>query len=152
MLAAAASSLGHHTSSRDEARPTVGEIGLNRLGPFNATAMLTPKVAKKILELEYVEMSDITLDAPLEPEAGRSLAPSRPPVTSNSQWEERYAKMAALLSTTLPQKAPELFPYMATVVRVECNYKSGRWVHATGSRPDGNSIIRLSRQFQGDIA
>ena len=85
-------------------------------------------MAKKILELEYVEMSEMTMDAPLEPEAGCSLAPSRPPVMSISQWAKRYAMMAALHSTRFPQKAPELFAYMATVVRAERNYESGRWV------------------------
>ena len=66
LLAAAASapSWGHHTSGRDEARPTAGEIGLNRPGPFNPTATLTPKVAITILEPEYVEMSEVTMDTP----------------------------------------------------------------------------------------
>ena len=36
--------------------------------------------------------------------------------------------MAALLSTRFPLKAPELFAYLAAVVRDERNYESGRWV------------------------
>ena len=36
--------------------------------------------------------------------------------------------MAALLATRFPHKAPELFAYMATIVRAERNYEPGRWV------------------------
>ncbi len=35
--------------------------------------------------------------------------------------------MAALLSQRFPAKAPELFVYLATIVRAERNYEAGRW-------------------------
>ena len=36
--------------------------------------------------------------------------------------------MAATLASLFPEKAPELFAYQATIIRVECNYEAGRWV------------------------
>ena len=53
--------------------------------------------------------------------------PGRPPVTSISQWTEKFAAMAALLSTRFPLKAPEL-SYLAAVVQAERNYESGWWM------------------------
>ena len=58
----------------------------------------------------------------------RPLPPSRPLVVDISHWVERYSTMAALLATRFPHKAPELFAYMATIVRAERNYEPGRWV------------------------
>ena len=46
LLAAAASS---SSGDRPMARPTSGELGLTKPGPFNPAASLAPKVAKKIL-------------------------------------------------------------------------------------------------------
>ncbi len=126
LLAAAASN-----SAVSDDPPTIrvepGDLGLNKPGPFNPAASLAPKVAKKILELDFVEMADVTIDAAPEPTASRPFTPSRPPVTNISQWTERFATMAALLSQRFPAKAPELFAYLATVVRAERNYEAGRW-------------------------
>ena len=83
MLAAAASS----TVSAGDG-PTIyakpGNVGLNKPGPFNPAATLAPKVAKKILELDFVEMAEVTIDAVPEPTPGRPFTPNRPPVTNIS--------------------------------------------------------------------
>ena len=100
LLAAAVSS---SSGDRPMARPTSGELGLTKPGPFNPAAS---KVAKKILDLDFVEMSEVTMDTSPEPAMGR---PGHPSVTSISQWMEKFAAMAALLSTRFPLKAPELF-------------------------------------------
>ena len=73
-------------------------------------------------------MSEVTMDSGVEQVLGRPPPPSRPPVTDISQWVERYATMAALMATRFPHKAPELFAYLATVVRAERTYEAGRWV------------------------
>ena len=36
--------------------------------------------------------------------------------------------MAAILCTRFPNKAPELFAYMATIVKAERNFDNSRWV------------------------
>ena len=58
---------------------------------------------------------------------GRPAPPSHPPVTDISQWVERYTQMAAVIATCFPHKTPELFGYLATVVRAERNYEADRW-------------------------
>ncbi len=126
-LLAAAASAPSATGDGPTVLQHKGDIGLNKPGPFNPAATLAPKVAKKILDLEFVEMAEVTIDAAPEPTAGRPFVPSRPPVTNISQWTERFAAMAALLSKRYPAKAPELFAYLATVVRAERNYETGRW-------------------------
>ena len=101
---------------------------LSTAGPFNPAATLPPKLVKRILDLDYVEMSEVTSDVAPELVPGRPPPPSRPPVTDISQWVERYAVMAAVLAARFPTKAPELFGYLATIVRAERNYEAGRWV------------------------
>ena len=46
--------------------------GLSSRGPYNPTAVLPPKIAKKILGLEYVEMAEISLDDHPPPTHARS--------------------------------------------------------------------------------
>ena len=61
MLASAASS---SSGDRPMARPTSGELGLTKPGPFNPAAPLAPKVAMNILGLDFVEMSEVTMPEP----------------------------------------------------------------------------------------
>ena len=70
----------------------------------------------------------MSTDVAPEGTPGCPAPPSRPPVTDISQWVERYAQMAAVITTRFPHKAPELFGYLATVVKAERNYEAGRWV------------------------
>ena len=100
---------------------------LTKPGPFNPAASLPAKVAKRILDLEFVEMAEVTVDDDLQG-SGRQPAPARLPVTDISQWLERFSLMAAILTTRFPEKAGELFAYQATIVRAERNYEGKRWV------------------------
>ncbi len=105
-----------------------GNGSLLKPGPFNPAASLAKKVTKRILDLEYVEMAEVTADTLPESVSGRPHPPSRPPITDISQWIERYSLMAALVAARFPHKAPELFAYQAMIVRAERNYEAGRWV------------------------
>ena len=96
-------------------------------GPYNPAATISPKVVRKILALEFVEMAELTVDDVAQT-LGRPPAPTRPPITDISLWLERYAVMAAILATRFPCKAPELLAYQATIVRAEHNYEGKRWV------------------------
>jgi len=100
---------------------------LSAPGPYNPAAAVSGKVVKRILDLEFVEMSEITSDGDIQV-AGRSGGPARPPITAISQWLERYAVMAAVLATRFPEKAPELFAYQASIIRAERNYEGKQWV------------------------
>ena len=97
-------------------------------GPFNAAASLSTKVTRKILALELVEMSEITVDPDMPQVPGRPPPPARPPITDISQWVERFSLMAAVLTTRFPEKAPELWAYQASIVWAERNYEGSRWV------------------------
>ena len=125
LLAAAASAALTRTRP-PPLRPTAETLLSS--GPFNPAACLPAKVVKKIVDLDFVEMSKLSM---LEDDVPASLGrppPPRPPVTDISMWVERYSAMAAILATRFPHKAPELFAYQATIVRAERNYEGKRWV------------------------
>ena len=103
-------------------------LGLLSKGLYNPAAVLPPKVAKKILDLEFVEMSEISLDDPPSHTPGQPPLLARPPVQNISVWVEKFSVMAALLASRFPEKAPELFAYQASVVRAEHNFDYRRWV------------------------
>ena len=102
--------------------------GLHSKGPYNPAALLPSKLAKKILDLDFVEMSEITLDDPPTPSPGHPPLPARPPIHNISVWVEKFSLMAALIATRFPEKAPELFAYQASIVRAERNFDDRRWV------------------------
>ena len=97
-------------------------------GPYNAAAVLPSKVAKRILDLDFVEMSEISLDDPPQPLPGQPPLPARPAIQDISVWIEKFSIMAALLSSRFPHKAPELFAYQASIIRAERNFDGRRWV------------------------
>lgn len=113
------------TPQQDFRVPTAG---LSQQGPYNPAAVLPPKVAKKVLELEFVEMSEISLDELSTNAPGQPPLPARPPVQDISVWIEKFSVMAALLASRFPEKAPELFAYQASIVRAERNFDGCRWV------------------------
>ena len=127
LAAAAFSSCEKHAEEGYVAEPMY--IGsLSKPGPFNPAASLAPKEAKKILDLNFIEMSEVTLDMPPDPNPGRPPTPGRPLINELSQWIEQYSVMAGLLCKQFPHKAPELFAYLASIVYAERCYESGRWL------------------------
>ena len=90
----------------------------NQAGPFNPVASLPIKLVKRILNLEFVEMSELTVDDDTSQATGQPH-PARLPVTTISQWLERFAVMVAIMVTRFPLKAPELFAYQAMIVRAQ---------------------------------
>ena len=101
---------------------------LSKPGPFNPAASLAPKVLKRILDLDFVEMFEVTVDDMSPQVPGRPPPPARLLITDISQWIKRYSLMAAVLCSKFPDKAGELFAYQASIVRAERNYKGKRWV------------------------
>ena len=55
---------------------------------------------------------------------------SKPPVVSIKSWLECYARMATVLVSRFPEKAPELWAYQSTVLVAAHNYEGA---HMTGS-------------------
>lgn len=132
LLAAAASS-AQPTSHQKHARPTQCH-GLSTPGPYNPAASLPPKVVKKILDLEFVEMSELTADIWVEDLPASDTTPhnrhpsAKPPVTDIKIWLECFARMAALPVSRFPEKGPELWAYQTTILRAAHNYEGSNWV------------------------
>ena len=102
--------------------------GFHNRGPYTPAALLPPKLVKKILDLEFVEMAEITLDDLPVPGPGQPPLPACPPIQDITTWVEKFSLMAALLATRFPEKAPELLAYQASIVRAERNFEGWRWV------------------------
>ena len=91
---------------------------------YNPAAMLSPKLVKRILNLDFVEMAEITRNDYQDPTPGRPHT-TRPPIQDIYQWVERYTIMAGILVSRFPDKASELFAYLATIIRAERNFQPG---------------------------
>ena len=131
LLAAAATAPQTEDGSRTPGQLT---LPVTSAGPYNPAASLPPKVVRKILNLEFVEMSELTadiwVDEPLSTDTGHpaSCTLAKPPVTDIKVWLECFAHMAALLVTCFPEKGPELWAYQTTILRVAHNYEGSNWV------------------------
>ena len=121
-------------ASTATSNPCLPAAALTTAGPYNPAASLPPKVVKKVLDLEFVEMTelraDIWVDEPQAPEVGGPMRrpPSKPPVTDIKVWLECYARMAALLVSRYPYKGPELWAYQSTILRAAQKYEGANWV------------------------
>ena len=113
--------------------PAVVAAQLHAPGPYNPAAALPPKVVKKILALEFVEMSELRADVwPEDPTpadtASTPRRPGRPPVITIKTWMECFARLAAVLVTRFPEKGPELWAYQSTILNAAHSYEGATWV------------------------
>lgn len=132
LLAAAA--VSPHIPPGDTTDLAAVAAAINKPGPYNPAATLPSRIVKRILDLEFVEMAelkgDIWCDEPAQSDTGhqpRRIA-GKPPVTDIRIWLECYGRMAAILATRFPLKAPELWAYQATIVKATHNYEGANWV------------------------
>ena len=61
---------------------------------------------KRILDLEFLEMSEVTVDTEPAQVPSCPPPPAQLPITDISQWMERYSLMAATLAPVVPGKGP----------------------------------------------
>lgn len=112
--------------------PPSSPHSLHTMGPYNPAATIPPKVVKKILSLEFVEMAELRADIWPEDSATTDSAntPRRPrkPVTDIRVWLECFARMAAILTIRFPEKAPELWAYQTTILHAAHSYEGANWV------------------------
>ena len=94
---------------------------LTKLGTLNPAAYLAPKVVKKILDLEFVEMAKVMVDDISHQSLGHPPPLAQLLITDISQWLVRYLLMAAVLCTKFPDKAPEIFAFQACGASVRAN-------------------------------
>ena len=96
---------------------------------------IPPKLTKKILELEFIDMAELVPDAWRfqEEEAGKCChgakrVPRRGPVTDIMLWVECYSTLVAVLTTKHPEKAPNLMAYLKTIVKAQRAFHGDGWV------------------------
>ena len=102
LAAATATSKRHDGRSRDSDPAPPVSAALHAAGPYNPASTLPPKVVKRILALEFVEMSELRGD--IWPKDSTASDPhvtprrsAKPPVNSIKKWLECYARMASIL-------------------------------------------------------
>ena len=76
--------------------------GLSGPGPYNLASVLPTKVVKKILDLEFIKMSEIYLDDTLPHTLGE---PPLPPIQNISAWIEKYGGTVMHLFTRKSTRA-----------------------------------------------
>ena len=133
LAAAAAASERHDGRSGDSDPAPPVSAALQAAGPYNPASTLPPKVVKRILALEFVEMSELRGDIWSEDATAsdHNVTPRRsakPLVNSIRTWLECYARMASILTTRFPEKAPELWAYQSTILKAAHNYEGSNWV------------------------
>ena len=95
---------------------------------------LPPKLTKKTLELEYIEMSELLPESwRLQQEDEqcchhRRLQSRRGPVSDILMWLECYATMVAVLSTKFLHKMPHLMAYQQTILKAHRSYVGEGWI------------------------
>ena len=99
---------------------------------LNASTPVSPKVAEKILEGQFVDMTELPdswhwEDASLQLPSHRP--PRRPPVTEITVWVECFTLMAGVVISRFPEKAQHMFQYLRTIVRASRNFEGQRGCH-----------------------
>ena len=94
---------------------------------------LPPKLVKRILSLEFVDMSELIpgswkLTEDNSPCCQHTRAPSKGPVTDILLWIECYSTMVAVLASRFPDKVPQLMTYQKTIVKAHRTYAGHAWV------------------------
>ena len=95
---------------------------------------LPPKLEKRILNLEFVDISELIPESWEVEEEAASLscqhprAPRRGPVTDILLWIECYSTLVSVLASRFPTKVPQLMSYQKTIVKAHRTYAGQGWV------------------------
>ena len=96
---------------------------------------LPPKLLKKLLDLEYIDMSELVPDSwriQGETEGDKcclqSKRPKRGPVTDILLWSECYATLVSVLGERFPNKIPGFMSYMKTIIKASRSFQGDAWV------------------------
>ena len=97
---------------------------------------LPPKLIKKILALEYIDMADLQSDhwddyEETEPTccSGHSTRSTRrTPVTNILTWLDCYASLVSVLCSAHPEKFGQFMTYQRTIIKAHRRYAGDGWV------------------------
>ena len=79
------------------------QMSLSSPGPHNPAAPVSTNVVKKILDLEFVDMAEISADNDDFQVAGRPGGSARPPIANISKWVGSFSVMAGVQTTRFPE-------------------------------------------------
>ena len=97
------------------------------------TVVIPPKLVKRILDLEFIEMNELLpeawgIEAP-QPCCQGSRRPSRrAPVSDIMVWVECFSTLVAVLASKYPQHVPDFMAYQKAIVRASRNFEGSSWV------------------------
>lgn len=101
----------------------------------SANSGLPPKLVKKILDLEYIDMSELVPDSwrfqDRELESSKccmSKRPKRGPVSDILLWSECYATLVSVLGERYPTKIVGFMSYFKTILRASRCFQGDAWV------------------------
>lgn len=115
--------------TNDDEKQASDDTGLPLLGlPKNIPA-IPPKICRKILAGEYLElhpesawrMEDLMCE-------GTRQSQRRRPVTDILTWIECFSSMAAIITCKFPEKAPQWFAYQRSIVSASQLFDGPAWV------------------------
>ena len=94
---------------------------------------LPPKLVGRILNLEFIDMSELIPESwkSMEEEAScchQVKVSRRGPVTDILLWVECYATLVAVLASRYPVKVPQMMAYQKTIVKAYKTYSGQGWV------------------------
>ena len=102
--------------------PLVNQIGIP----------IPPRLSKKILDLEFIEMSELLPDTWNIQEEERGCCSRRTtrrgPVTDILVWLECFAALVAVLSTKYPDKVTHFMTYQRTILKAQRCFVGDGWV------------------------
>ena len=129
---------GECTSTTSIILPLSSSGGILRPAPKDELDMgsfqdLPPKLVKRILNLEFVDMSELIpgswkLTEDTSSCCQHTHAPRRGLVTDILLWIECYSTMVAVLASRFPVKVPQLMTYQKTIVKAHRTYAGHAWV------------------------
>ena len=96
---------------------------------------IPPKLVKKILSLDFVEMAELVPESwGVESDTTSQCChqtrpqPRRGPITDITLWLECYSSLVAVLATRYPQYIGSFMAYQRTIIRASRNYEGSAWV------------------------
>ena len=98
------------------------------------TTALSAKLIKKILDLDFIELSDLApTNLMIQEDAEPSCCHQKPsqrrgPIRDITMWMYCYASLVAILGTKYPDKIGEFMAYQKTIVQAYRRYVGDSWV------------------------
>ena len=106
-------------------------LPLGDLSSVSGFASVPPKVIKKIVGKEYIDIRELlpeTWQVESEnPSCCHSKRPRRSLITEFNVWAEGYATMAVILLTAYPAKAAHFFAYLRTITKASRTFEGSAW-------------------------